>query len=180
MDTGARRRAVARKCSNFRADNREVPEPLPPDLVALVRLARLLDQAVRVPGTSRRVGLDPVLGLVPGIGDVVSAVLSLAIVHGALRHRVPGRKIGRMLWNLVVDTVVGAVPLLGDLFDALFTANVMNVEILLDHRDETRPPRSGGEVAGVLALVALALFAVLGATLVGLALLVAWAVRSVS
>src|SRR5512143_2382451 len=90
---------------------------LPADLQALVRLARLLDQALPIPGTSRRVGLDPILGLIPGLGDVVSAALSLAIVHGALRHRVPGRKVARMVWNVLLDAVAGSVPVLGDLFD---------------------------------------------------------------
>jgi len=150
----------------------------PPDVEALVRLARLLDQALPVPGTSRRVGLDPLLGLVPGVGDLVSAVLSLAIVHGALKHRVPARHVWRMIGNLLTDTVVGAVPVLGDVFDALFTANVSNVKILLAHRDAARPARSGREVAGVLGLIALVTFAALLAALFGVAMLLAWIVKS--
>lgn len=149
---------------------------LPPDLEGLVKLARLLDQAFTIPGTGTRVGLDPILGLVPGAGDVVSALLSLAIVHGALRHRVPGRKVARMVWNLVVDTVVGSVPILGDLFDVFYKANVANVGILLAHRDAARPTRTTREVIGVLAAVAAVLLAVLAASLVGLAMLIAWAV----
>jgi hypothetical protein len=155
-------------------------EPLPPDLQALVRLARLLDAAVGIPGTKRRVGLDPLLGLVPGIGDAISMVLSLSIVHGALRHRVPGSKVGRMVCNLLLDASVGSVPLLGDLFDALFTANTSNVKLLLAHRDRTRAPRTSGEVAGILSLVALLVFAVLAAALVAVAAAIAWAVKSVS
>jgi uncharacterized protein DUF4112 len=151
--------------------------PLPPDLQALDRLARLLDEAVPIPGTRQRVGLDPLLGLVPGVGDVVSAILSLAIVHGALRHRVPGRVVLKMVGNLLLDTLVGAVPVAGDVFDALFRANRMNVTLLLAHRDETQAPRRSGEIAGVLALVALVLLALLAAVLAGLAALAAWAVK---
>jgi uncharacterized protein DUF4112 len=150
---------------------------LPPDLQALERLARLLDEAVPIPGTRQRVGLDPLLGLVPGVGDVVSAVLSLAIVHGALRHRVPARVVWRMVWNLLLDTAVGSVPVAGDVFDAFFRANRMNADLLLAHRDAARPPRRPGEVAGVIALIALVTLAVLALALAGVALLVAWAVK---
>jgi hypothetical protein len=153
---------------------------LPRDLEGLVKLARLLDQAFTIPGTGARVGLDPILGLVPGAGDVVSALLSLAIVHGGLRHRVPGRQVARMVWNLLVDTVVGSVPILGDLFDVFYQANIANVAILLRYRDASRPPRTSREVAGVLAIVAAVLFAVLAACLVGLAMLVVWAVAKIS
>jgi hypothetical protein len=153
--------------------------PLPRDVSALVRLARLLDAAIPVPGTSRSVGLDPILGLVP-VGDVVSAVLSLAIVHGALKYRVPARKVWRMVVNLLLDTAVGAVPVLGDIFDVFYTANLSNAEILVRNRDTTRPPRSGVEVAGVLALVSMAVLGVLAAALFGVAAAIAWALRAVS
>lgn len=153
--------------------------PLPADILALQRLARLLDQAVAVPGTTRRVGLDPLLGLLPGIGDFVSSGLALVIVHGALRHRVPSRKVWRMLANVLLDGVVGTVPVFGDIIDALYTSNVKNAELLVKHRDATRPPRSGREVAGVLALAALATLIAVGLAVFGVALALAWLFRQI-
>lgn len=93
-------------------------------------LARLLDSAVTVPGTNFRVGLDALIGLVPGIGDAVGAALSGYIVLAAARMGLPKSVLARMLVNLGVDTVVGAVPILGDLFDMAFRANTRNVALI--------------------------------------------------
>lgn len=99
-------------------------------------LARLLDTAMRVPGTNIRFGLDSVLGLIPGLGDVSGAALSGYIVISAARLGVPRAVLGRMLLNLGVDTVVGTIPLLGDLFDVGFKANVRNAALLEKHIGE--------------------------------------------
>ena len=138
------------------ADRVIIPEvlpperPLTPDLEALRRVAVLLDEAVAIPGTRRRVGLDAALGLVPWLGDLAGAAMGAWILAGALRHRVPKRKIGRMVANVLVDLVIGAIPVAGDIFDALFPQNVGNVKILLEHRDATRPPRSYREIGLVI------------------------------
>ena len=138
------------------ADRVIIPEvlpperPLTPDLEALRRVAVLLDEAVAIPGTRRRVGLDAALGLVPWLGDLAGAAMGAWILAGALRHRVPKRKIALMMGNVLVDLVVGAVPVVGDVFDAFFKQNVGNVKILLEHRDTTRPPRSYKEIGVVI------------------------------
>jgi hypothetical protein len=93
-------------------------------------VARLLDDAVRVPGTQRRVGLDAMLGLLPLGGDAIGALLSLYVVVEAYRIDVPRALLLRMLWNVFVDFVGGIVPIAGDLFDAVWKANVRNVELL--------------------------------------------------
>ena len=146
------------------ADRVIIPEvvaperPLSPDLEALRSVARLLDEAVAIPGTRRRIGLDAALGVVPWLGDIVGALMSAWIVAGAVRHRVPKRKIARMVVNVLVDLVVGAIPVAGDLFDALFPQNVSNVKLLLDHRDASRAPRSFREIGlAVTGLVSLLL-----------------------
>jgi hypothetical protein len=107
----------------------------------LQRLAHLLDDRFRIPGTRYRVGLDGLIGLVPGIGDAVTTLLALYIVLEARRHGVPLRKLGRMGLNVGVDALVGAVPLVGDLFDVAWKANRRNLGLLLDHLDEGDPAR---------------------------------------
>ena len=149
----------------------EIVEPLPPDLLALTRFARLMDEAVAVPGTNRRVGLDAAIGLIPGVGDVVGALLSTWIVFGALRWRVPLWRIARMVANILIDMAFGAVPIVGDIFDFLFEENVMNLKLLLLHRDRTRPPRQLREVAGTLIIIVL--------VVLGFALLILFAMLAV-
>jgi hypothetical protein len=93
-------------------------------------LARLLDSAVGIPGTPIRVGADAVLGLIPGVGDVLSALLSGHIVLIASRRGAPSAVLWRMIANVAIDTAIGSVPLLGDLFDVAYRSNVRNVELL--------------------------------------------------
>ena len=90
----------------------------------------LLDSAFQVPGTNMRFGMDPIIGLVPGAGDLITGFFSVMILLHALRLRVPKVIVGRMLMNIGTDLVVGAVPLLGDLFDAAFKANLKNMALL--------------------------------------------------
>ena len=152
----------------------EPDEKLPPDLVALRKFAFLMDEAFPLPGTNIRVGLDAVIGLIPGIGDVVGGVMSTWIVVGALRHRVPARIIARMVLNILIDLLFGAVPVAGDVFDFLYEENVKNMRLLEKHRDRRRPPRSVAQIALVAALiVGFIIFVALGLVVV-LAALVLW------
>ena len=134
-----------------------------PALPALRKWAVLLDSAFRVPGTTMRFGLDPIVGLVPGAGDLVTAFFSVMILLHSLRLRVPKVIIGRMVLNTGADLLVGAVPVLGDLFDAGFKANLKNLALLERYATPgARPRRSdylfiGASlvVLGVLAIVPL-------------------------
>ncbi|MEO8034012.1 MAG: DUF4112 domain-containing protein [Acidobacteriota bacterium] len=146
----------------------EPDEKLPPDLVALRRFAYFMDEAVRVPGTRMRFGLDAALGVVPGIGDAIAGLLSTWIIIGALRHRVPIVRVARMVLYVALDITIGSVPILGDVFDFVFEENVINLNALLRYRDRSRPPRalheiafSGIVVVGLLAGLALAMIAAL-------------------
>jgi hypothetical protein len=109
-------------------------------LARLDALATLLDTAVLIPGTNIRFGLDAVIGLVPGIGDTITTVLSLFIVHEAYQLGAPRRVIARMIANVALDGVVGSVPLVGDAFDVMWRANKRNMTILRDwvERQERR------------------------------------------
>ena len=151
-------------------------EVLPPDLLALQRFATLMDEAVAIPGTNRRVGLDAALGLIPGVGDVIAGVLSAWIVIGALRHRVPMPKVLRMLFNILLDIIIGAIPILGDVFDFLFEENMMNLALLMRHRDASRPPRTIAQIGGAAVLVVGVILVVALAVLAGSIAAVIWLV----
>jgi hypothetical protein len=106
----------------------------------LRRIARLLDSAIAVPGTSYRFGLDPILGLVPGLGDIVSPLFTLGIIWQARDLGVPRVVLLRMIINAAIDTLVGLVPILGDLFDFAWKSNNMNLALLDEHVYEERGP----------------------------------------
>lgn len=100
----------------------------------LETVARLMDRAFTIPGTGIRFGLDNLIGLVPGIGDAVGAVVSLWVVAEARRLGAPKTLVARMLANVAIDGLAGSVPLVGDIFDVAFKANIRNLELLRQHR----------------------------------------------
>lgn len=102
-------------------------------LARLDALATLLDSLVKIPGTNVRIGLDALIGLVPVVGDIASQAVSGYLIWEARRLGASRLVIGRMIANSAVDTVVGAVPFLGDAFDVAFRANKRNVALLRDH-----------------------------------------------
>ena len=106
---------------------------------ALQRWAGILDAAFRIPGTRIRFGLDALIGLVPGAGDAVSGLFAVAIVLQAARMGLPRIVIARMVLNSLMDLRVGAIPLVGDLFDVAWKANLRNVTLLDRHVREGRP-----------------------------------------
>ena len=129
-------------------------------------LARLLDNAIPVPGTNWKIGFDPIIGLIPGVGDLIGAVLSGYIVLEAVRAEVPTFTLARMLANVGIDTLLGAVPAVGDVFDAAWKSNVMNVALLERHLVATgsAPPKRRN-VLGVMALALIVLVLIVGAEL---------------
>lgn len=121
-----------RPASTLDFDDLDLPEGV--DRAAVRRMhavARLLDDGLRVPGTGFRVGLDPVLGLVPGVGDAISAVVGSYIVIESARLGVSWTTLLRMVANVGLDLAVGSVPVVGDLLDALFRAHRRNLDLAL-------------------------------------------------
>jgi uncharacterized membrane protein len=104
-----------------------------PRLNRMRQLSRLLDSAMVIPGTKQRIGIDPILGLIPGGGDTVSAALSGYIIIEAARMGLPRKALMQMVMNLAVDTVVGSVPVVGDIFDVVSKANLRNMQIVESH-----------------------------------------------
>lgn len=139
----------------------------------------MLDSAIRVPGTQLSIGLDPILGLMPGLGDLAGAALSGYIVLTAARLGAPKAVLAKMLLNLGTDTLVGSVPVLGDLFDVGFRANIRNSELLDRHLGQPEQAQRASRFAVVVTIGALVLLA---AGAVALAILsvkaLNWIVRS--
>lgn len=127
-------------------------------------IARLLDNSISIPGTGWKIGLDPIVGLIPGIGDLIGAVLSAYIVLEAARAEVPGFTLVRMLANVGFDTLVGAVPAVGDLFDAAWKSNTRNVALLERHlsKQAASPVPRRGYSVGALILTVIALLVIVG------------------
>ena len=133
------------------------------------RVTHALDELVAVPGTSVRVGLDPVIGLIPVVGDAVAAVVGVWVIGEAARFGIPRLVLGRMAVNLLVDLAIGAIPFLGDLFDFAFRSNSANLELFRRHALDPAASTRGEQ----------AFFAGLLLVLVGLAWLLLLAVGAV-
>ncbi|MGQ4649074.1 DUF4112 domain-containing protein [Lyngbya aestuarii] len=103
------------------------------------RLSRLMDTAIRIPGLGFRIGLDPIIGLIPGAGDLVSTGFSAYIIFLATQLGLPGQDLKKMILNVALEAVVGTVPLAGDLFDAFYKSNIRNLAILEEHLTKVEP-----------------------------------------
>lgn len=108
-------------------------------LAEIERLARLLDSRWRIPGTPLHFGVDALAGLLPGIGDLATGLVSVYILHRAARYGVSRGTMAAMIGNILLDVIVGAIPLAGSVFDVFFKANNRNVRLLQRHlRREAR------------------------------------------
>jgi uncharacterized protein DUF4112 len=113
--------------------------------VSLERLSWVMDDLVRIPGLGWRFGLDAIIGLIPGFGDTATSLVSLYILVAAVRYRVPKITLLRMGLNIALDYVLGSLPFVGDLFDAWWKSNQMNVALLKERAGvEGEAVREGG------------------------------------
>jgi hypothetical protein len=150
------------------------PVPASQSTANLRDLARVLDEAIRIPGTNIRIGLDAILGLIPGGGDVAGGLFSAIIMLQAARMGAPTSVLARMLGNVVIDTAIGSIPLIGDLFDVAWRANTKNVRLLDSWRERPAGTQRASKVAVtgfLVALVLLVVLAVWGAIALGGAVL---------
>lgn len=99
-------------------------------LQRLDNLAELLDESIRIPGIGYRIGYDALMGLIPGIGDLVGLMFGTYIVLESARFRVPRTTLLRMIANVLLEAAVGTIPLIGDIFDATYKSNVRNLRLL--------------------------------------------------
>jgi Domain of unknown function (DUF4112) len=144
------------------------PDPQRDAMVATAEfLAKILDTTVKIPGTPFYIGLDPLLGLIPGIGDLIANLIGTVILILAARLRVPQIVITRMSLNILINGTIGAIPILGDLFSIWFRSHARNAELL--RRAASQPNREtqqarlyvAGMIGGTVVLLLLAIAAVL-------------------
>lgn len=133
----------------------------------IVKLAWVMDRSI--PIGRWRIGLDGIIGLVPGLGDLIGAAISAVIVVAGVRAGLPRSAIGRMVANIGIEALIGAVPLLGDLFDMAFKANIRNVEIF---REALKGRRSRAKDSLFVTGVILAIAAILAIPVIAIVLLV--------
>jgi len=120
-----------------------------------------MDRLIRIPGVQKRLGLNPILDLVPGFGDIASALISVSVLLYGIRRGIPKILLGRMALNVLINEVVGIVPVIGSIFAFWFTANTRNYELLRQHLDTPRRSTKGdkifvGLILGLVILVILA------------------------
>jgi len=147
-------------------------------LVTLRRVAELMDSAFVVPGTSYRIGLDPIIGLVPWVGDLVSPLFIVVLLWQARDISVPKIVLLRMLFNAGIDAIIGAVPVAGDLFDFGWKANQRNLALLERHAYEEHLASAADWVFVLVTIALVLLVAVVPFVLAGW--FVAWALAHIS
>lgn len=138
-------------------------------------LSHVLDNAIAIPGIGYRIGLDPVIGLLPGGGDVIAGLISIYVVAEAARLGVPTATLGRMGVNILIEVLMGAIPMIGDFFDVVWKANARNVDLLERHIRNPIPSSRADKVFATI-LVAGLLTIVLGAAALSL-LFVRWVLQ---
>jgi hypothetical protein len=136
-------------------------------------LAWLFDNSIPIPGLKIRVGLDAIVGLVPGIGDLISAGVSMYLMSEASKLGVSRAILIRMAGNVMIDTIIGAIPFVGDLFDIGWKANTRNVRLLVEHLDQPR------KVTYTSWLVIAVFFVILAVIITGLGFAIAFAISAI-
>jgi len=145
-----------------------------PDLRWVDQLSDLMDSRFQLPGTRFRFGLDPILGLIPGIGDAVSLAVSGLLISYMYRHGASGKALVKMIGNVLLDAIIGSIPILGSIFDFAYKANERNIRIMKEHYQEGKHQGSG---KGILILVGVFIFIFIGLIIWGTWELVEWIIN---
>ncbi|HEY8399672.1 MAG TPA: DUF4112 domain-containing protein [Cytophagaceae bacterium] len=123
------------------------------DLHWLEQFSRLLDSQFTIPGTKIRFGLDPIIGLIPGLGDAAGYILSFIMLAYMTKYGIGGKALFKMLGNILLDAIIGSIPVLGILFDVGYKANDRNVKILKEYYQEGKHQGSGKGIIITIILI---------------------------
>jgi hypothetical protein len=142
-----------------------VQQPQQRGLKQLSHLAKLMDAQFRIPGTGIRFGLDGIIGLIPGAGDLSTFAVSGYMLWIMAQNGASGYVLARMTINILIDTLIGAIPLIGDIFDIAFKANMRNLRLMQEHYEEGRHRGSAWKaIVPVLIILFLIIVAIIWAT----------------
>jgi hypothetical protein len=151
---------------------KEIPaKKLPPQFHEIARLVKLMDSQFRIPGTKFTFGLDPILGLFPGLGDLVGYGISVYLLIAMVKNGASGRAVAKMVVNITLDAVIGIVPVAGQLFDFVYKANQRNLQLATEHFEEGKHT---GSAWPILLPVIAVLFIIFALMVTALVLLVKW------
>ena len=139
----------------------------------LDKLSWLLDSSIKIPFTNRTIGLDGLIGLVPGVGDVAGGAISGYIILKALSLGVPTLVIVRMVINMIIEGMIGVIPFFGDIFDFIFKSNRRNVRLMKSYLEDPNETTSRSGISVFIFLIAL--FVTMIATIWGIFKILAWA-----
>ena len=142
--------------------NGNIKKPLPPQLQQIARLVNLMDSQFRIPGTNFTFGLDPLLNFIPGAGWAVDFGISMYLFFAMIRNGASGKSIAKMLLNISLDSLVGAIPVVGYIFDFAFKANRRNFAIAIEHFEEGKHQGSGWQIWLPMGLFILGFLTLLG------------------
>jgi hypothetical protein len=127
----------------------------PPALASVERMAKLLDSKFEIPGTNIKFGLDPILSLMPVLGDLITLVISSMLIYTMHNHGASRKVVVKMMLNAGLDTIIGAVPLVGTVFDVFYRSNERNIRLLKEHYYEGKHQGSGTGLLIAIFIIAL-------------------------
>ena len=133
----------------------------PPSMERFERVAKLLDSKFEIPGTGIRFGLDPILSFIPLLGDLITLIISSMLIYTMHNHGASRKVVVKMLLNAGLDTLIGAVPLVGTVFDVFYRANDRNIRLLKEHYYEGKHQGSGTDLLLTILFIALLIIAVI-------------------
>jgi hypothetical protein len=136
-----------------------------PSLRTIEQIARMLDSRFVIPGTRIRFGVDPILSLIPVLGDFITYLISGALIYAMYNHGASRKVVIKMLLNSTFDAVLGAIPLVGTVFDVFYRANDRNVQLLKEHYLEGKHQGSGN---GILVVIVITSFILVAAAFYGM------------
>ncbi|HBH06500.1 MAG TPA: DUF4112 domain-containing protein [Flavobacteriales bacterium] len=145
-----------------------------PELRWVERVSKLLDSKFRIPGTGIRFGLDPLFGLLPVAGDIGTMVISLSLVYTMYRHGASGRLVAKMVGNVLIDVVLGSIPLIGIALDVYYKPNNRNVRLLKEYY---RQGKHRGSASGVIVPVLLVTLLITAGLIYGAVVLVMYIIE---
>ena len=134
---------------------------IPPQFQRIARLTKLMDSQFRIPGTSITFGIDPIIGLIPGFGDLIDYGISAYLLLAMVQNGASGRSVAKMILNITVDGIVGLIPFAGRFFDVFYKANRRNLLLAIEHFEEGKHQGSAWPVIWPVLAVLLLIFGML-------------------